>query len=165
MIVAGYPLSAVALLCFVSLAGCYRYSAATLEALPTGSHVRARLTDEGVARLREITGSESSEVEGELIGVDEGLVRLSVRLTSENENAFARDLDQRLVMPRDHIVALEVRELDQAKTGASIAVAAAVVTVAVVQAISGSGRSPAQPPPPNGGTEGSIVRPMPFPER
>ncbi len=165
MTMSRYPLVTVALLCFAPFAGCYRYSPTTLDALLSGANVRAQLSDEGVVRIREITGSESREVEGELIGVDEELVRLSVRLTSENESAFARDLNQRLVLPRDHIVALEVKELDQAKTGATIAAAAAVVTVAVLKAISGSGRSPAQPPPPDGPGEGSIVRPIPFPER
>jgi hypothetical protein len=155
----GYPaVVVVALLCFTSLAGCYRYSPATPDALPSGAQVRARLSDEGVARLREITGNESREVEGQLISLDEDLFRLLIRMPSGNGNVFARDLKQRLVMSSDHIIALDVRELDQVKTAAALATTAAAITVVVVRAIiAGSGRPPGQLPREDGPSEGSVV--------
>ncbi len=159
MTMPGYPaVVVVALLCFTSFAGCYRYSPATPDALPSGAQVRARLSDEGVARLREITGNESREVEGQLISLDDDLFRLLIRVRSENGNVFARGLNQRLVMSSDHIIALDVRELDQARTGAVVAATAAAITVLVVRAIiAGSGRTPGQLPREDGPREGSVV--------
>jgi hypothetical protein len=153
-----------ALLCFGSSAGCYKYSAVNPQDVLAGSFVRAQLSEEGAGHLQEVSGRESREVEGELVGVDAQFVRLVVRIPSASGNAFAPALDQRLMLQRNHIVAFQVRELDQVKTGAGIATAAAAVGFVIFRAVSSAGGS-TEPSPPGGPGEGSVVPSVPWPPR
>lgn len=140
------------------LAGCYRYEAARMGAVPSGTRVRVHLSDAGVQRLREVTGRERREVSGELLRWAEDVV-LSVPVAPEN-GAVDRGLQQRLVLPAEHVVAVEVREVDRARTVALVVGLVAGTAAAVITAVTGGGEAPG-PQPPDGPREGTRVPVLP----
>lgn len=96
------------------------------------------------------------EITGELVEGG-GEIVVSVRIPSAG-SAVSRDLRQRVVLSRDEVSGISVRELDRVRTAAFAVSAVAVATTAVIAALSGpSGGSREDPGPPE--TEEGAVLP------
>ncbi|MBI4539215.1 MAG: hypothetical protein HY704_06890 [Gemmatimonadetes bacterium] len=147
----------------ILLAGCYRYVPARMGGVPPGTAVRVHLTEEGARRLEELTGRERRQVSGELLGWGEQVL-ISAAVPAA-DGMVDRGLRQRIIVARDEVVAVEVRELDRVRTVVLVAGVAAGATAAIVGAFTGGGGEGSRPEPPDGPGEGIrvpvSVRPFP----
>ena len=105
-------------LAFISFAvavfgGCYSYQVVPVEQAPVGQTVRARVSPAEAERLREVIGRDDRVVEGELLEPPDSGILVAVR-TSDAEASV--QTHQRVTVPRQALVELEVRRLDRWKT-------------------------------------------------
>ena len=114
--------------------GCFAYVPADLETVPVGSRVRAMLSSEGQADLRDRTALDLQVINGTLVEKTQDRVLLAVpSATATSDAGFLTTLHQRIDVPRQHIARVDRRELHELKTGVLIgAVAGAVTTVAIL---------------------------------
>lgn len=122
---------AFAALALLVSAGCYKYAPIDPAELTVGSQARARVTLEQAATIGEITGSGDRVVAGEVVGLDDGSILLSVPTASVNAGLGTQLLFQRVNIPRTGIVEIETRRLDRARTGALVGIAAIAATYIV----------------------------------
>jgi hypothetical protein len=144
---------AVALaLLVLQAAGCFRYSAASLASLPEGRPVRVRLTEAGLGRLapeqRAQLPDQDPVLEGDLLqATAEGLlvaVPVSVNATGRFERT--RAIYQRVSIPVQDVIGVELKQLDQKRTGLIAAGVGAVFVAFVVSYVTGVfGGSPTKP--------------------
>ncbi|MBI4539216.1 MAG: hypothetical protein HY704_06895 [Gemmatimonadetes bacterium] len=143
----------IAALPFVS-AGCFSYVAASAGDVPVGTAVRAHLSRDGAAKLRDVLGTDDQQVDGKVLGRDGEALYVGVPRRLRGEGYQERVLEQRVTVPVGDIVALEVRELKRTRTAAVVAAATAVTFAALLELFSGeSGASSGQP---TGGTEALV---------
>ena len=149
------PIVAVALL--AALAGCYSYTTVPVESAPIGADVRARISAAEGERLSEVLGSEDRTLEGQLVDRQDGGILMTVATAPVVSGVSVERGRQRVAVPREGLLALEVRRLDRPKTIGVIAVAAAAATYV---ALSQFGTERAQ----NGGNRGNperrVARPL-----
>lgn len=127
----------------VLLAGCHRYVPARTGSVPAGAGVRIHLSEAGARRVQELTGRESGSVTGDLERWAEDVV-VSVPLPPTT-GMLDRGLRQRIIVPAGEVVAVDVRELDRARTtmlGVGITAGVGVAAVAAFSGVFGGGRDP-----------------------
>jgi hypothetical protein len=113
------------------LGGCYSYRVVPVEQVPVGETVRARVSAAEAERLREVIGRDDRVLEGQLLAPADSGVLVAVR-TSVIDAAV--QTHQRILVPRQGLLELEVRRLDRWKTaGIAAVVVAAATAVAVSQ--------------------------------
>ncbi len=134
--------------------GCYKYVPGTLETVPVGSGVRAMLSTPAQEELRSRTGINLSLLEGRLIENDERLI-VSVKAAEGSRMLGNQDLYQRIDVPREGVVRVDVRRVDAARTAGLALVLTGAAAVVVSQAFKGG--DPDKPQPPNGGPDDNIV--------
>lgn len=146
----------LALMCVATSLGCYTYTPATLDAVPTGEKVRALLSSEAEAELRSRVGMASGLVEGELLEKNEDSVLLSVRAAERSRTPGTQSLYQRIDVARPDVLRVDVRQLDVPRT---VVVAGGLTGAAVVALVLAIGEGKAgRPEPPNGGPVDSRQR-------
>lgn len=129
--------------------GCYKYVPATLDTTPAGSKVQALLSAEGQILLEERVGIYGRTVTGELWEVTGDSVLLAV--PSVRASAGLGSLYQRVYFSRSQILRIDQRQLDAARTGGLIAVAAGGLVLILSQVFGES--NPGQIEPINGGND------------
>ncbi len=138
------------LMAFVILvSGCARWIPARVGEVPAGTDVRLRLSEEGAAQLRELTGARQSEVSGQLLRWGSE-VMVSTALRTAGAGANSSNLRQRFVVDEEDIVGVDIRELDRTRTGlfvGGVAVVAGSAIVWVVSQLAGGGTAATNPPP------------------
>ena len=130
--------------------GCYKYVPATLDTTPVGSKVQALLSTEGQMLLEERVGIYGRTVTGELVEVTGDSVLLAV--PSVRASTGLGSLYQRVYFSRSQILRIDQRQLDAARTGGLIAVAAGGLVLILSQVFGES--NPGQIEPINGGNDG-----------
>jgi hypothetical protein len=133
--------------------GCYSYRVVPVEQAPVGETVRARVSPAEADRLREVIGRDDRVVEGELLAPPDSAILVAVRTSVVDASVQTH---QRVTVPRQGLLELEVRRLDRWKT---VGIAAAVVGVASALAIT---QFNTDKPTENGGKSGtnkSVVLP------
>ncbi len=140
---------ALATVLLIAVSGCARWVPARVGEVPIGTDVRLRLSEEGTARLEELTGTRWAEISGRLLQWDSE-VMVSAALRSAGVGANGNGLRQRLVVEEEDVVGVDVRELDRTRTGffvGGVALAAgAAIAWAVVELVRGSGGASRGPP-------------------
>lgn len=130
------------------LAGCYGYSAATVETVRVGQPVRARVSGAQAERLEPVLGDIGRVVEGQLLDKADSALTIAVAtpVSSEGATSLSRAY-QRIEIPRAELQEIELRHLDRTRTSLAVVAAAAGAAAAfgavsqVVQLGSGSSRS------------------------
>ena len=133
----------------ILVSGCARWIPARVGEVPAGTDVRLRLSEEGAAQLRELTGTRQSEVSGQLLQWGSE-VTVSAALRTAGAGAYSSNLRQRFVVDEEDIVGVDVRELDRTRTGlfvGGVAVVAGSAIVWVVSQLVGGGTAATNPPP------------------
>jgi hypothetical protein len=136
------------------LGGCYSYRVVPVEQAPVGETVRARVSPTEAERLRDVLGRDERVLEGQLLAQPDSAILVAVRTSLVDASVSTH---QRVALPRQGLLELEVRRLDRWKTlGVAGLVVAAATAVAVSQFNSGA-------PTQNGGKGGannSLVLPL-----
>lgn len=103
--------------------GCYSYVPVALDDVPPGTHVRAHIRGSTAADLRQL-GADWEHVDGRLI--ERGNEQLVVEILEATSftTGGARSLSQRIDLPVQDVVSVQVRRLDGLKTGIAAALAA-----------------------------------------
>lgn len=127
------PRRVIALACLFTfaLSGCYSYRFADQSEVVAGTDVRIRLTPEQAGRLMETVRVEARSVEGT---VTEGSGDNGLMIEAPVVNTSPR-IYQRVNIPQDEIVDVEVREFNTGKTvllGAIVAAAVATITFTAI---------------------------------
>jgi hypothetical protein len=130
----------------VLLGGCYSYRLVPVEQAPVGETVRARVSATEAERLRDVLGRDERVVEGELLAQPDSAILVAVRTSLVDASVQTH---QRVALPRQGVLELEVRRLDRWKT---LAVAGVVVGAATAVAVS---QFNSDKPTENGGKGGS----------
>ncbi len=141
------------LMCALVSLGCYKYAPATFETIPVGSDVRAMLSTTAQEELRDRTGMNTAEIEGELVEKGDRVL-ISVKAAEGSRMLGNDDLYQWIDVPRQGVVRLDVRQVDAVRTGGLVAALAGASVVVLRQAFGGS--DPDRPDP-GGGPDDSIV--------
>ena len=116
-------------------AGCYTHRAVPLEQVPVGAPVRVRITPAEAARVGAILGREERVLEGQLLSKNSGSgVIVAVGTTVGTDATGVGPLHQRLTIPREGLVELELRQLDKLRTAGAVAGAGAVAAAVIVAA-------------------------------
>ena len=135
--------------------GCFKYVPATLDTAPVGSRVQALLSTEGQIVLRNRIGIDRTVLRGELLDRSGETVLLSVRSAGmSDEFGGRRSLYQRVDIPRSHILRVDQRVIDPARTGGIVAAAGGAAILLVLQAF--GDRNPGQVDNGGGGPDESI---------
>lgn len=120
--------------------GCYQYSPVASQSLPANADVRARLSDAEIERLgfREIVPIEERTFEGKVLQNGPDTLALLVHVTSAQDWGFRdREINQRLSIPWNSILELELKELSRGKTGIVAGFGVALLTLLVVDNVTG----------------------------
>ena len=142
----------IAAMCALAVcAGCYKYEPSTLEAVAPNSKVKLLLSTEGEIALAEKTGIRTRELTGEIVEMDDQRLLVEVAGEDIDPEFGGGKLNQRIDIPREHVLSIEARESDPARTGLLVAVSAGGVAVLVTFGVSSgsSGDNPGEPPGPD----------------
>ena len=142
--------SIIGMLALMVCAGCYKYAPSTLESVEPSNKVKLLLSTEGEIALAEKTGIRTRELTGEIVEMDDQ--RLLVEVAGEEVDAEfgGGKLNQRVEIPREHVLRIDAREPDPARTGLLVAVSAGGVAALVTFGVSsgssgGNGTTPPGP--------------------
>lgn len=138
----------MSLLGLLVLGGCYTFRPATVETLPPGALVRARLSPAGAEEVRSLTGDPTDRVEGSFVRLSPDSLVLEVwRTDLRSERAFAPGR-MRLPLPTQHVVDVTEKRLSYGRTGAvTAALALGVYQVYRLLAADAGGTSTGAPDP------------------
>lgn len=132
-------LTALFIVCFGFTAGCYRYVPIEQAAAPSGTLLRARLTDDGAEEMRRYFGPGVVEVKGSLVSWNgEGLSLLRESFLRREGFPATTVTDTLSLLPL-HVAGVDIRELDGTRTAVlSVALlAGAVATIFAAKTFGG----------------------------
>ena len=120
------------LITLVSAGACYRYVPSETGAIPAGTEVRARLTDEGRAEARQYFGPDVTSVTGPLVRWDGEGIGLLTEMTLSRAGFPATVMTDTIRFLPQHLSGVDVKELDGKRTlwftaGVAGAMAGAVI--------------------------------------
>ena len=114
---------------------CYRYVPTSLDAVPSGTPVRALLSTEAQLALRDTLGLRQQTVRATLVDREGERVWLAVRSDEGEWRDGSHALYQRVaVAPRD-VLQVEVKRFQKGRTAALLAALTAVATFTVIEAV------------------------------
>jgi hypothetical protein len=119
----------------VVCSGCYSYAPTTLDAVPEGAQVRAIITTERQAALRSQIGMNDDTVAGEVVEKRSDRLLLSVRTASTADGLGNRSLYQRVEIPQQDVLRVDVRKVSPAKTAGIVAVTSGGVVLLLNQVL------------------------------
>lgn len=118
--------------------GCYTYVPADLETVPVGSRVRAMLSSEGQVDFRNRTALDLQVIDGTLVQRNRDSLLFSIHTgTATSEFGSPTTLRQLIDVPRQDILRVDRRKLDELKTGALITAFAGAATTVAILALGG----------------------------
>ena len=123
----------------VAAGGCYSYHVVPVNEVTPGQDVRIRISAAEAARLGDLIDRGDRSLDGQLLENTEGQVVLGVSNVSQSTALTAVQdpsghLMQRIAVPRESLLELEVRTLNRTKTAVVVGLLAAVsATVAYTQ--------------------------------
>ena len=133
-------LTALFIVCLALTAGCYRYVPVEQAAAPSGTVLRARLTDAGAEEMRRYFGPGVMEVKGPLVSWNSEGMSLLNESFLRREGFPATTITDTLSLLPQHVAGVDIRELDGARTAVFSAalLAGAVATVFAAQIFGGA---------------------------
>jgi hypothetical protein len=138
----------------VVLGGCYSYRVVPVEQAPVGETVRARVSAAEAEQLRDLIGRDDRLVVGQLLASPDSNLLVAVRTAGADAPV---QMHQRITVPRQGLLELEVRRFDRWKTLGVAAVAVAAVTAVTVNQLNSTKPTEGQG---KNGTNASRVLPV-----
>ena len=147
--------------CLLVTSGCYSYQRSSPAEIGPGQDVRVRITGAYADSLAPILMTQDARVvEGEVVDQDNGSVMLEVAVNSQLEGIRMETLRQRVRVPNDELVDVEVKELSKLRTYGTIGLVVGVGVAIVVSQLSGDSGGGSIPG--GGGPVESVVSPSGF---
>lgn len=135
-------------------AGCYTYRPVSVDSVPIGTPVRARINAEAAERISQDIGREERMLEGPL--TSRTAEQLTLRLTvPAPPDRTGTKFTQRVLVPRASVLEVETRQLHKGRTAAVTVVGAAVVGFLLHQAFRGENAPSGDD---KGGTDNRVAR-------
>ena len=129
--------------------GCYTYAPAVMETVPVGARVRALLSSEAEAALRDSLGLDLRTLNGTLVQRQDSRLLFQVRTAAGSAAFGSQPLNQRIAVSPQDVLRVDVRRMSGVRTGV---LAGVLAGAALVVAIEGFGLlRPGTPQPPPGG--------------
>jgi hypothetical protein len=148
----------------LGLTGCFTYTPVAADAVSPGAVTRVRLSAAKSERLRQSVPSAGRVVEGKLVaGADDALF-LDLPTMKGPAAQPGVVLHQRIRLPLEEVIELEVRRLDHWKTGGLVAAGAIAVGLVIARQF-GGGTTSSNLPPGGGGPaewQGPVGLPLYF---
>lgn len=141
------------------LAGCHTFQPASYDRISPGEQVRARVNSAWADSLDAVLQRDGRVVEGTVVEKGERGLMLEVSVQNELRGIQFQTLSQRVAIPEDGFVELELKELDRGRTWGVVALAGVAVGILVAQQLT-SDTGGASNPGGGGPTEGRITRPV-----
>jgi hypothetical protein len=120
---------------------CYRYTPADPGDITPGSTVRVRMNDAQTRRFAGIVPEDRRVVEGTVVLQRPDTMLIDVAIHTDVRGTRVESLNQRIDLPRDGLIEVELRELDRGKTSLVLGGATLLVTLAIASTLSGAFRS------------------------
>lgn len=128
-----------AMLAGAVLSGCYSYVPVRVDAVRPGESVRARLSEDALARLPGAVREQGRrDVEGEVLDRDPQVLLLSVPAAARQQGFYVENLHERLRLGLGDVVEVERRQLDRSRTVLLVGAGASAVAAVALQTLSGS---------------------------
>ena len=140
--------SVLVMCALVAGAGCYSYQPSTLESVEPNSKVNLMLSTEGEIALEQETGIRARDLRGEIVEIDDQRLLVEVAGEEVDPEFGGGTLNQRIDIPREHVLRVELRESDPARTGLLVVVSAASVAALVTLGVSSGSEGENTPEPP-----------------
>ena len=124
--------------------GCYTFEPVGIVDLQPEMQVRARLSAVQAADVADLIPAEDRLIEGTVIDNDLQRLLLLVPVANANRRGRFETLNQRLELPHDGLLEVELRKLDRWRTGALTAAGAFVIGYVLYKTLGGgsSGNTP-----------------------
>lgn len=142
----------------LGLSACFTYTPVQVGEVSPGSVARARLSAAAAASVGEVVPLTGRLVEGRVLAGDANLLLLEVPAAKDPTGRSGLLLHQRLQLPLEGVIELELRRLDRWRTGALVAAGAVAVGFVVARQFGGGTASTTMPP----GTGGPSELLIPF---
>jgi len=153
--------SFLTLVCLLATSGCYTYQRSSPAEVGPGQDIRVRLTGSFADSLGPILMTDDARVvEGAIVERNNGSLMLEVSVNSQLQGIRMETLSQRVLVPTEEMVDVEVKELSKGRTYGAIGLIVGVGVAIVVAQLSGDsgGASTGGP----GGPVESVVSPSGF---
>ena len=138
-------LAVLFIFCLGFTAGCYRYVPMEQATAPSGTLVRARLTDDGAQEMQRYFGPGVVEVKGPLVSWNTEGMSLLWETFLRREGFPATTVTDTVSLLPQHLAGVDIRELDGART-AVFSVALLAGAVAAILAARTFGGEPEEGP-------------------
>jgi hypothetical protein len=124
--------------------GCYTFEPVGIGDLQPEMQVRARLSAIQAGEVSDLIPGDDRLIEGEVIENDPQRLLLLVPVANANRRGRFETLNQRLELPHDGLLEVELRKLDRWKTGGLTAAGAFVIGYVLYRTLTGgsSGNTP-----------------------
>lgn len=137
--------------------GCYTYRPVELAQVTPETEVRARITAQEADRLSDVLPDGQRLLAGTVESVDNGELLLLVPIVGAADRPGRGAINQRLALANDGVIEVEVREIDNTRTGIMLATVTAAIGALVIRELtanqSDTGEPDVNPPP-----ESTILR-------
>lgn len=136
----GRHLAFLAIVCLqlLSTTGCYTFRPASADEIGVGEDVRLRITGEFSDSLAPLLGrSDARVVEGEVVMDEPSSVMLQVPVNRQMAGMRLETFNQRVEIPENAFVDVEIRELSKPRTIGTIAAVTGAAAVIVITQFAG----------------------------
>lgn len=124
--------------CLTSLSGCYTYQRSSAAEIGPGQDVRVRVSGAFADSIGPILlTSDARVVEGAVVDRDDGALMLEVPVTSQLQGIRMESLRQRIQVPTDELVDVEVKELSKLRTYGTLGLIVGAGVALVIAQLSG----------------------------
>jgi len=140
-------------------AGCHTFQPSSYDQIAPGERVRARVNSAWADSLDVLLQRDGRVVEGTVVEKNGSGMLMEIAVQNELRGIEFQTLSQRVLIPRQGFVDLELKELDRRRTFGALALAGTVVGIFLVQQLSedsGGGALPGG----GGPSEARITRPL-----
>lgn len=143
----------------LAMAGCHTFQPVSYDQIQPGQEVRARVTGQWADSLDAVLQRDGRVLEGTVVDKPGSSLLLQVAVQNELRGMQFTTLSQRVVVPRDGFLELEIKELDRGRTYGAVALGGAVLGAFLIRQLSkdsGGGTIPGE----GGPSETRILRPL-----
>jgi hypothetical protein len=145
----------------LGLTACFTYTPVQVAEVSPGVMARARLSVPAAARVGETVPLAGRMIEGRVVTGDAVSLLLEVPSARDAAGHSGLTLYQRVQLPLDDVIELELRRVDRWKTGGLVAAGAVAIGFLVVRQFAGGSASSNLPP--GGGGPAEVAFPLRLP--
>lgn len=118
-------------LLLLGVSGCFAYTPVSLDTVQPGENVRVRITPEQAQEIDALLMRETRILDGVLLERGPSFL-VEVPVATQLQGGARQSLNQRILLPREGIVEMELKSLDRVRTGLLLGGAGALVIGTVI---------------------------------